>query len=464
MEHNISPADAAHLDGGQKDAIVPSQDAPPPEEAAGTGGTGDRSTGGGAPRTLLEHHRKMIEDESGVDPAVRAERGYFSATKKVELKRKRFSESQRDTLMPKEGKYGLLAPIHWPHVLEPSLWILRPDSPRVLREKKVKYEMPAGSRMSLDSPPRCHHMLGDPSVPLFHTEGIKKVDSGASRGGCWIGLVGVWNWRGTNEHGGKTTLPELDDVALNERKSYFVFDSDVLEKRSVYDAMVRYKDVVKKRGSDVWFVYLPPGPNGEKMGVDDWFAQDPSRTLHDLVQLASKDLIQPVAPRQTKPDRTPLAQALGDDAPVPDDLVVPLGYEVGPGGVLKIEIVGEGESMRERQTTVAPRPIFVAGIVEDAGGADHQLVLVGRYRERWVRALATREQVMDSRKLTALANPGFPIAFGRSGLISEYLDAFEAENLDKLPVARVAQQMAWTLGINEFLLGKETFEREKEGA
>lgn len=144
------------------------------------------------------------------------------------------------------------------------------------------------------------------------------------------------------------------------------------------------------------------------MGVDDWFAADPSRTLHDLLQLASKDLVRPVAPGRAEPDRTPLAQALGDDAPVPGGLVVPLGYEVGPGGVLKVGIMGEGESMRERRTHVAPRPIYVAGIIEEMGGADHQLVLVGRYRERWIRALATREQVMDSRKLTALANIGLP--------------------------------------------------------
>lgn len=320
--------------------------------------------------------------------------------------------------------------------------------------------MPTGVKMALDSPPRCHPMLGDPSIPSFITEGQKTGDAGASRGGCWVIVNGVWNWRGTNEHGGKTTLPELDDVAWNGRKTYFVFDSDVVEKRPVYDALVRFKDAVERRGADVWIIHLPSGPNGEKVGVDDWFAQDPSRTLHDLQQLASRDLVKPVAPERPAPEHTSLTEVLDDEAPVPDGLVVPFGYEIGSGGIMKVDIVGEGESMRERCISVAPRPIFIAGTIEQIGVGDHQLILVGRYRNRWERVIVSRDQAMDSRKLTALANAGLPISSGRAPLIAEYLDAFEAQNLGHLPIARVASQMAWS-GRKECLVGKKTLGKEQ---
>jgi hypothetical protein len=125
---------------------------------------------------LHDHHRKMLIEESVIDPAVVAERGYRTVTTKKELQQKGFSAPQRDTLAPREAKYGLLAPICWPHVPEPPFWVLRPDRPRVnKRGKKVKYEMPSGTQMAPDSPPRCHVMLGDPSVPLFLTEGQKKA-------------------------------------------------------------------------------------------------------------------------------------------------------------------------------------------------------------------------------------------------------------------------------------------------
>jgi hypothetical protein len=211
----------------------------------------------------------------------------------------------------------------------------------------------------------------------------------------------------------------------------------------------------------VWIIHLPSGSNGEKVGVDDWFAADPSRTLHDLLQLANKDLIEPVASRPGPTELTPLAETMPEDAPSPDGLLVPLGYEVGSGGVVKVDVVGEGESMRERRISVAPRPLYIAGIVEAVGGGEHRLLLVGRYRERWMRVLAARSDVMDARKLTALSGAGLPVSSGRAGLVSEYLDAFETVNLDRLPNARVSAQMAWAPS-DEYLRGKEPMEKEEE--
>jgi hypothetical protein len=69
-----------------------------------------------------------------------------------------------------------------------------------------KYETPRGTKMIMDVPPLARLHRGDPNKPLFITEGARKADSITSRGYCCIALLGVWNWRGTNDHGGKTVL------------------------------------------------------------------------------------------------------------------------------------------------------------------------------------------------------------------------------------------------------------------
>jgi hypothetical protein len=56
-----------------------------------------------------------------------------------------------------------------------------------------------------------------------------------------VSLLGVWNWRGTNERGGKMALPEWELIALNDRQVYIVFDSDVMLKPQVHVALVRLK-------------------------------------------------------------------------------------------------------------------------------------------------------------------------------------------------------------------------------
>jgi hypothetical protein len=189
--------------------------------------------------SLAAHHRAMLEQESSIAPKVIEARGYRTVETKAELETLGFGRAQRK--VP-----GLLLPIYTPSG-EISLYQFRSDEPRIKDRKPVKYETPGGSRMALDVHPFAREKLGDPSVPLFVTEGIKKGDALVSRGLCAIALIGVWNWRGTNEHGGKTALPEWEGVALNDREVYIVFDSDVMLKPQVYDALARLKPFLESR-------------------------------------------------------------------------------------------------------------------------------------------------------------------------------------------------------------------------
>lgn len=182
---------------------------------------------------LASHHRSELIKGSAITPEVMEARGYRTVETKAELERLGFGRAQRN--VP-----GLLIPVHGA-AGGVVLYQYRPDEPRINKGKSVKYETPSGSKMVLDVHPFCREQLGDPSQPLFVTEGIKKGDALASRGLCAVALIGVWNWRGTNEKGGKVALPEWENVALNGRQVYVVFDSDVMLNPQVHAALSRLK-------------------------------------------------------------------------------------------------------------------------------------------------------------------------------------------------------------------------------
>ena len=158
---------------------------------------------------LSAAHREMIE-ASAVTPEVALERDYKTIRVKARLRELGFSQAQAQVpclLIPVRGLDGGIVSYQ-----------ARPDEPRIRDGKPIKYETPRGSSMVVDIPPRARPHLGDPSRPLFITEGVRKADAGVSAGLCCIGLLGVWNWRGTNSAGGKCALPEWDSIALNDRK------------------------------------------------------------------------------------------------------------------------------------------------------------------------------------------------------------------------------------------------------
>lgn len=246
-----------------------------------------------APDPLLPHHRKMLVEGSGISPDVIAERGYCSVKSKAELGRKGFGESQR--IVP-----TLYIPI-WGVNGEVTLHHHRPDHPRIRDRKPAKYEFPFGERMALDVHPRIRERVRDPHVPLFITEGVKKADAGISNGLCIIAVVGTWNFRGTNEYGGLTTLPDWEGIAFKgrddhgnvvARQVFIVYDSDVMTKPHVHAALQRLSEFLKSRGAKVCYVYLPHGDDGRKVGLDDYLAD--GHSTDDLLARATPELLRPV--------------------------------------------------------------------------------------------------------------------------------------------------------------------------
>jgi Domain of unknown function (DUF3854)/Domain of unknown function (DUF927) len=214
----------------------------------------------------------------GISPETASARAAFTASTKTKLAELGFGPQQR--LVP-----GLVIPIR--NTLgEVVNYQLRPDTPRVVRGKVVKYETVSGTAVALDVPPASRVYLRDSAIALLITEGPLKADAAVSHELCCIALLGVWNFRGTE------ALADWDNIVLKGRNVYIAFDSDAISNPQVYKALARLKGFLELRGADVQIICLPPGQDGSKVGLDDYLAA--GHTAEELGTLVEKFL--PSAP------------------------------------------------------------------------------------------------------------------------------------------------------------------------
>lgn len=231
---------------------------------------------------LLSKDRDLIT-ASAIAADVAQARGYRSVTETKELRALGFSHRQSGL------KPALIIPIH-DVTGAVAFYQMRPHEPdRDAKGKARKYEMPPGAPMVVDVPPVARERLGDPTVPLWITEGVRKADSAVSHGLCCIDVLGVFNFRGKNASGGLTVLADWEHIALNERQVNIVFDSDVMTKPPVRKALARTGAFLKSRKATVGYVYLPSGDDGSKVGLDDFFAA--GGTVDALCKLIRPDLL-----------------------------------------------------------------------------------------------------------------------------------------------------------------------------
>lgn len=376
-------------------------------------------------------------DRSAIRPDVAEARGYRTITSKAEIVRLGFADYQARTP-------ALLIPIPDVHG-NVRQYLLRPDDPRMSKGKPIKYEIAKGAGMLLDVPPAVRPRLGDPSTPLWITEGSKKADAGVSVGLTTIGLIGVWNWRGTNGMGGKTALGDWEAIAFNRRKVYLAFDSDAWLNRSVHMALKRLTAFLKTRGAMVEVVYLPAGPAGEKVGLDDYLASE--KTTDDLLKLADSE-IRPIA----DPDADAV-DAMIDDAPVPG-LFVPDGFRLDSAGTYAISHDADGEEVHR---PIAHGPILITERFRDVDDGAEALSLAWKRASGWQTFTADREVAMDARKLPALARVGFPVGSENAKTLSSYLYHMDARNDASLPTHHIASHLGWQgeQGRLGFLWGRE---------
>src|SRR5215217_9631018 len=203
-------------------------------------------------RTLSDSHRRVLFEESGIDPAVAEERGYYTARRRSEVP-KAFKNYQR--------KPGLVVPMFSPDGQTVG-YQLRPDRPR---KDGPKYETPGGVSPVVDVHPRILEEVRHGDGPLLITEGAKTGDAATSQGMPTVVLAGVWMW----------CVPKVkpyrlkscfDYIRLEGREVFVAFDSDCMSKAEVQDALAALVAALEERGAAVKVIYLPDAGDGSKQG------------------------------------------------------------------------------------------------------------------------------------------------------------------------------------------------------
>jgi len=212
----------------------------------------------------------MLYDESGIDPGVAAERGYYTARRRSEVP-ETFKDYQR--------RRGLVVPMFSPDG-ETVGYQLRPDRPR---KGGLKYETPGGISPVVDVHPRMLEEVRHGDDTLLITEGAKTGDAATSGGIPTVVLAGVWMWCVPKVKPYRLK-PCFDYIRLKGRVVIVAFDSDCMSKANVQDALVALVAALEERGAVVKVIYLPTAADGSKQGVDEYLAA--GGTIREMFMLA----------------------------------------------------------------------------------------------------------------------------------------------------------------------------------
>ncbi len=161
---------------------------------------------------------------------------------------------------------------------------VKPDNPPTDRNgKPKKYLHPSGGDVRVYIPVDVRPVAVDPKRELLVTEGEKKAEAGTQEGFSTIGLAGVEGW---HKQRSSALLPDLEQFKWNGRKVYIVFDSDLANNENVATNEDLLASALANRGAVVKVVRLPDGPNGEKVGLDDFLVAHGKGDLRKLLDAA----------------------------------------------------------------------------------------------------------------------------------------------------------------------------------
>jgi putative DNA primase/helicase len=159
----------------------------------------------------------------------------------------------------------------------------KPDNPPKKNGKAHKYLQPSGAPIRAYIPTSLNGALADADRVLLLTEGEKKSLAAVQAGFATVGLVGVEGWHTAKS---SSLIPDLERIAWNGRRTYIAFDSDAATNENVKTAEALLAATLQARGAKVKIVRFPCGPNGEKVGLDDYLVANGAPELWKLLETA----------------------------------------------------------------------------------------------------------------------------------------------------------------------------------
>jgi len=368
--------------------------------------------------TLDPHHLAHLRS-SAIAEDVIAERGYYSLAPGDVTSAAELLGVKPATAKPSMHQGALVIPLHRLGDAQPYAYVLRPDNPTTdSKGRPRKYLYPSGITNIFDALPRHRDALGDPSRPLWLTEGAKKADALTSAFGdliAAINLNGVHGWRATNDNGGKVASPDIQQIALNGREVIICPDGDYKTNAHVQQGINDLARLLASRAdTTVFLCSLPQDPNGAKMGVDDYLAH--GGTIATLLTM-----LQPLIQSQAQARSPFMAHPVTGAA-----LFAPAGYEVRNQSIVRVDPTG------------VARPIYSGAIFVSAIGKDvhtsQRTYTVAWDDDTLIERTITADTLSNRRAFSEqIGGAGATIHDGNISKVMAFLGEFARENRHTIP-------------------------------
>jgi len=112
--------------------------------------------------------------------------------------------------------------------------------------------------------------LADRRETLLGVEGESRAMAATEHGYACFAYGGVALWSERDRDGARVLHRDYDQMALDGRDIWLIPDSDADTNPDVWRETELQAAALTARGARVEIVHLPPGPNGEKQGLDDF--------------------------------------------------------------------------------------------------------------------------------------------------------------------------------------------------
>lgn len=142
------------------------------------------------------------------------------------------------------------------------------------------------------------------------------------------------------------------------------------------------------------------------------------------------------------------------DAPIPEEVVEPLGW--------RVDMEGIGKRTNQDAPAIVPAPILITRRFTDVDDQAEFLEIAWLRDGRWQSKIISRAMIASNRTIVELAAFGVPVNSNNAADLVQYLADFEARNLDVLPRSRVTRHLGWQGpgGRDGFLWGGELLTSE----